>query len=310
MGVVMDQVKGTYKVTDLVLEHNHILQLPQTSHLMVSQRKISELQGFEIETDDDAGIRPKAAHVLASLQVYTLRDHKNYLRGKRQREMAYGQAGSMLMYFQNKIADNPSFQYALQMDSEEQIANIFWVDAKMLTEYAYFGDVVSFDTTFGTNKESRPFGVFVGFNQFRETVVFSVVLLYDETFESFKWLFETFIKAHNGKQPKTIYTDQDAAMGKAVKEVFLESWHGLYTFHIMQNAVKHLAEPDDEESNASPKDVDEDNEKEPNILSDFSACMFEYEDEKTFEAAFSIMRTKTSKQSWLDSIYKFKEKWA
>jgi zinc finger SWIM domain-containing protein 3 len=196
------------------------------------------------------------------------------------------------------------------MDSEEQIANIFWVDAKMLTEYAYFGDVVSFDTTFGTNKESRPFGVFVGFNQFRETVVFSAVLLYDETFESFKWLFETFIKAHNGKQPKTIYTDQDAAMGKAVKEVFLESWHDLYTFHIMQNAVKHLAEPDDEESNASPKDVDEDNEKEPNILSDFSACMFEYEDEETFEAAFSIIRTKTSKQSWLDSIYKFKEKWA
>jgi len=42
-------------------------------------------------------------------------------------------------------------------------------------------------------------------------------------------------------------------MGKAVKEVFLEAWHGLCTFHIMQNAVKHLAEPDDEESSASPK---------------------------------------------------------
>jgi hypothetical protein len=50
------------------------------------------------------------------------------------------------------------------MDIEEQIANIFWVDAKMLTDYVYFGDVVSFDTTFGINKESRPFGVFVGFN--------------------------------------------------------------------------------------------------------------------------------------------------
>jgi hypothetical protein len=214
MGVVLDQ-EEKYKVVDLVLEHNHILQLLEMSHLMVSQRKISELQGFEIETADDAGIGHKAAHELASIQVggsiilsYTLRDHKNYLRGKRQREMAYGQAGSMLMYFQNKIADNPSFQYALQMDSEEQIANIFWVDAKMITDFAHFGDVISFDTTFGTNKESRPFGVFVGFNQFRETVVFGAVLMYDETFESFKWLFETFLKAHNDKQPKTIYTDQ------------------------------------------------------------------------------------------------------
>jgi hypothetical protein len=33
--------------------------------------------------------------------------------------------------------------------------------------------------------------------------------MYDETFES-----QTFLKAHNDKQPKTIYTDQDTTMGK------------------------------------------------------------------------------------------------
>jgi zinc finger SWIM domain-containing protein 3 len=317
MGVILDREEGNYKVADLVLEHNHILQLLEISHLMVSQRKILELQGFEIEIADDAGIGPKAAHELASIQVggslnlsYTLRDHKNDLRGKRQREMAYGQAGSMLMYFQDKIAENPSFQYALQMDREEQIANIFWVDAKILTNYAYFGDVVNFDITFGTNKESRPFGVFVGSNQFRETMVFGAVLMYDEIFESFKWLFETFLKAHNGKQPKTIYTDQNSAIGKAVKEVFLEAWHVLCTFHIMQNAVKHLDEVDDEESSTSPKQTAEDNEKEPSILADFSACMFEYEDEETFEQVFNTIKAKASKQSWLDSMYKVKEKWS
>jgi zinc finger SWIM domain-containing protein 3 len=112
------------------------------------------------------------------------------------------------------------------MNREEQIANIFWVDAKMLSHYAYFGDVVNFDTTFGTNKESMPFGVSVGFNHFREGVVFSVVLMYDEAFQSFKWLSKTFLRAHNSKQPKTIYTDQDCAMGKAIKNVFLEAWHG------------------------------------------------------------------------------------
>ena len=227
--LVLDREKGNYKVADLILKHNHVLQLPQTSHLMVSQRKISNLQGFEIETVDDAGIRPKLAHELATIQVggslnlsYTLRDHKNYLRGKRQREMAYGQAGSMLKYFQDKIAEIPSFQYALQMDCEEQIANIFWVDGKMIMDYAHFGDVVSFDT-FGTNNGSRPFGVFVGFNHFRETVIFGAALMYDETFESFKWLFEAFLKAHSGQKPKTIYTDQDFAMEKSVVEVFLEA---------------------------------------------------------------------------------------
>lgn len=32
------------------------------------------------------------------------------------------------------------------------------------------------------------------------------------------------------------------AMGKAIPNVFTESYHGLCTFHIMQNAVKHLSQ--------------------------------------------------------------------
>ena len=87
----------------------------------------------------------------------------------------------MLKFFRDKIAENPSFQYHLQFDCEEHIANIFWVDAKMLLDYAHFSDVVTFDTTFGTNKEYRPFGIFLGLNQFRETIIFGAALMFDET---------------------------------------------------------------------------------------------------------------------------------
>jgi hypothetical protein len=179
MGITVDREVGDYEIYDLVLEHNHDLQLPTPYPLMPSHRKISALQDFEIETVDDSEIGPKAAHELAIRQVggpmnlgYTHHDHKNYLHTKRQREMMYGEAGSMLKYFQDRIADNPSFQYALQWDREEQITNILWADAKMIIDYAYFGDVVTFDTTFGTNNDYRPFGVFVGFNHFRETIIF------------------------------------------------------------------------------------------------------------------------------------------
>jgi zinc finger SWIM domain-containing protein 3 len=58
---------------------------------MASQRKILELRAFEIETTDDSGLRPKAAHELAIHQVggpfnlsYTCRDRKKYLQIKRQ----------------------------------------------------------------------------------------------------------------------------------------------------------------------------------------------------------------------------------
>jgi zinc finger SWIM domain-containing protein 3 len=57
--------------------------------MMALQRKISELQAFEIETANDSGIRPKAAHELASRQVggplnlsYTCCNRKNYLQSK------------------------------------------------------------------------------------------------------------------------------------------------------------------------------------------------------------------------------------
>jgi hypothetical protein len=60
--------------------------------------------------------------------------------------LAFGQAESMLKYFHDKISENPSFQYALQVDCEEHITNIFWVDAKMILDYAHFDDVVTFDS--------------------------------------------------------------------------------------------------------------------------------------------------------------------
>jgi zinc finger SWIM domain-containing protein 3 len=66
MGLTLDRVTGEYEALDLILEHNHVLHLPHTFHLMTSHRKISEVQAFEIETADDSEIRPKAAHRLAS----------------------------------------------------------------------------------------------------------------------------------------------------------------------------------------------------------------------------------------------------
>lgn len=199
----------------------------------------------------------------------------------------YGEASSMLKYFQDKVTENPSFHYAVQLDCEDQITNIFWADAKMIVDYAHFGDVITFDTTFGTNKEYRPFGVFTGFNNFRETVIFGAALLYDETFESFKWLFDTFLATHNQKQPRTIYTDQDIAMGKAIEHVFTEAWHGICTFHIMQNATKHL--PSNRNS-------------ETNLLTEFSSCMYDHGDKVKFEEAFDAMRKKVQKQTLIAYI--------
>ena len=66
------------------------------------------------------------------------------------------------------------------MDNIEQITNIFWADA---IDYDNFDDVLTFDTTYGTNKELWPLEVFTSFNHHRGLTIFGVSLLYDETAE-------------------------------------------------------------------------------------------------------------------------------
>ena len=107
------------------------------------------------------------------------------------------------------------------------ITNIFWVDDRSISDYNLFGNVVCFDTTYKTNEYDRPFAPFVGVNHHKQTVVFGAALLYDETTESFKWRFETFLGEMSGKQPKTILTDQSAAMANAIVKVFPETKHRL-----------------------------------------------------------------------------------
>ncbi|XP_024627860.1 protein FAR1-RELATED SEQUENCE 5 [Medicago truncatula] len=183
------------------------------------------------------------------------------------------------------------------MDVEEQITNIFWADAQMINDYGYFGDVITFDTTYKTNKGYRPLGVFVGLNNHRQTVIFGAALLYDETIPSFKWLFQTFLKAMGGKKPKTMMTDQDVAMAKAISLVMPETFHGLCTWHIRQNALRH---------------VNHLYQKSSRFGLDFEACIDLHEDEGEFLNAWNSLLVEHNilEGSWLHTIFQLKEKWA
>ena len=139
--------------------------------------------------------------------------------------MEHGEAISLGRYFNRQLNENRSYYFATQLDCEELITNIFWADARMIIDYSHFSDVIMFDTTYSTNRDARPLGVFLGLNHHRETVVFGGALLYDETIESFVWLFETFLEAMFEKKPITIFTDQDAAMSIVIKVVMPKTYH-------------------------------------------------------------------------------------
>ena len=112
--------------------------------------------------------------------------------------------------------------------------------------------------------------VFVGFNHHKEVAVFGAALKYDETADSCQWLFEAFLEAHRQKNLITIFTDEDAAMAKALKVAVPVTPHSLCVFHIMQNGIKHLGNTFKESGG---------------LFKHFRECMFEYEDTTEFEEA-------------------------
>ncbi|XP_045089413.1 protein FAR1-RELATED SEQUENCE 5-like isoform X2 [Aegilops tauschii subsp. strangulata] len=295
---------GKYVVSSFEDAHNHELVTPSKAHLLRSQRKITEGQKAQIDILNDSGIRPKSGHEVMSRQAggrqclsFGQKDYKNYLRSKRMQSIQEGDTGAILQYLQDKLMENPSFFYAIQVDEDEMITNIFWADARSILDYHYFGDVVCFDTTFKTNSYGRPFAPFVGVNHHKQTVVFGATLLYDETSETFEWLFETFKRAMSGKEPNTILTDQCAAIISAIGKVFTNSIHRLCVWHMYQNAAKHLSHVF---------------QGSKTFKKDFGKCVYDFEEVDEFLAGWNDMLVKYNLKDneWLHRLFQNKEKWA
>ncbi|KAJ3703007.1 hypothetical protein LUZ61_006712 [Rhynchospora tenuis] len=292
----LDRGTNKYKVAEFVKEHNHPLQPPEACYLLASERKVSEIACFDIQVAASFGIKPKDAYGLHSMQHggirglgYTYVDHKNCLRDQRKQAMQHGATITMMKYFANRSMEDLSFKHFEDIFDEGEISNVVWMDAMMIEYYARFGDVVVFDTTFGTNNEKWALGTFVGFNHLKEIVVFGAGLMCNHKKESFQWVFIKFLEAHGGKKPITIFTDQEAAIGSALEIIMPDMRHGLCTWHINQNRLRHLKMKKDDES----KEVTS-----------------KYEEEKEFDDAFSFLMGKVNGEGkdWLEFIYKSKEK--
>ncbi|KAI4356207.1 hypothetical protein L6164_000247 [Bauhinia variegata] len=130
--IALSLKNGKFVIHEFVEAHNHLLQLLETTHMLASHRKISKAQAYEIEMAKNSGLVQNDSFQLMSTYArgranlgYTRLDAKNYLQAKRQHSMVYGEAGSLLEYFQHQLLENPSFYHAYQMDLEEKMTNLF-----------------------------------------------------------------------------------------------------------------------------------------------------------------------------------------
>ncbi|KAJ4757333.1 FAR1-related sequence 1 [Rhynchospora pubera] len=141
-----------------------------------------------------------------------------------------------LLHFQKKKEVDSKFFYAVDADEDGFVKHIFWVDGRSRRAYLEFGDVVTFDTTYNTNKYCMPLAPFIGVNHHRQSIFFGMALLRAESTTNFCWLFETWLKAMYGKHPKSIITDQDGAMKKAINIIFPNTVHRCCPWYVMRKA--------------------------------------------------------------------------
>ncbi|PKA50151.1 Protein FAR1-like sequence 5 [Apostasia shenzhenica] len=271
---------GRYCVSEFVSEHNHELAAPLDIQMFKSQKFLTKLQS-------GSSCRTKLIPA----------DYKNYLRSKHMKKMQLGDAGIMVEYLQKMKGENSSFFYAIQVDEDDQLTNCFWADINSMMNYQHFGDVVCFDTTYKDADHERPFVQFIGVNHHKQTIIFGTAVLYDDSVESLKWLFDTFNTAMSGKQPMTVLTGECSAIGDAIAAVWPGTVHRYCVWHIYLSALKILSE------------VVQSTEA---FSQDFSQCIFQFEEEEDFLTAWACMLEKygLKDNDWMAKLYEERKKWA
>ncbi|XP_027077880.1 protein FAR1-RELATED SEQUENCE 5-like isoform X1 [Coffea arabica] len=247
MLVVKIQDSGSWVVSSFVKGHNHELVPPDKVHCLRSHRHVSGAAKSLIDTLQGAGIGPSGI-MSALIKEYggisnvgfTERDCRNYMRSSKQRTLG-GDTQVLLDYFKLKHLENPAFFYAVQGDEDQCMSNIFWADPKALCNYTYFGDTVTFDSTYRSNRYRLPFAPFTGVNHHGQPVLFGCALLINESEASFVWLFKTWLAAMSGKLPISITTHHDRVIRSAVTQVFPEVRHRFCKWHIFKECQEKLS---------------------------------------------------------------------
>ncbi|KAJ0963224.1 hypothetical protein J5N97_028346 [Dioscorea zingiberensis] len=271
---------GRYRITEFVPGHNHQLANPLTSHSLRSHRPKSRGKFPELDTEEDPKmtLRPAQGHLFTSTVVK-------------------GDVGAVLEYLQKMQVENPSFFYAVKVDENDSMTGLFWADAKSMTDYMYFGDVVCFDTTYKMANYGRPLMLFLGVNHHKQLVIFGSALLYEESMELFVWLFEAFKTAMRGTQPKTFLIDRSEEISGALAEVWPGTAQRLCVWHLFQNATIQLSRVF---------------EGSKTFASEFSQCVFDCEDDEEFVSAWESLIEKydLKDNGWLAKQFEERERWA
>ncbi|XVE94278.1 hypothetical protein REPUB_Repub01dG0267700 [Reevesia pubescens] len=237
---------GRWIVCSFIKEHNHDISLDQ-AYYSTGHRNLG-LGNSNIHTLLAIPGRTKKMHVSMSRQSGGHKKLQNYkggdtnnLRSCQILGLDEGYVKVLLDHFLCMQDENPNFFYTIDLNEEQRLRNVFWVDAKGRVDYGYFDDVVFFDTTYIKNEYKLPFVPFIGVNHHFQFLLLGCALVADDTKLTYVWLMRAWLRAMGGHAPKVILTDHDKALKEAVVEVFPDSRHCFCLWHIVSKIPEKLS---------------------------------------------------------------------
>ncbi|XP_063946119.1 protein FAR1-RELATED SEQUENCE 5-like [Daucus carota subsp. sativus] len=219
---------NSYAVFNFVEEHNHPLVEESCRQFLKVNREMT--MGLRSIVFDAAKVNIGCSKSFSlAKEMYggysnvgaTLRDFRNFNRDLK--EYVGEKDGQMIIdKFKVMQETSSSFYYAYDVDSAGHLTKLFWADPVGRKNFEIFGDAVSFDATFDTNKYNMVFAPFTGVDKHDRCVTFAACLLSHESVSDYSWAFEQLVKAM-GRNPVIIITDQCPAVKVAVPAVFSDA---------------------------------------------------------------------------------------
>ncbi|XP_042969004.1 protein FAR1-RELATED SEQUENCE 5-like [Carya illinoinensis] len=184
----------------------------------------------------------------------------------------------------------------MDLDNEGRLKNVLWVDSCSRATYQYFGDVVTFDTTYLTNRYGMLFAPFVGVNHHGKSILLGAGLISSQDTETFTWLFQIWLQCMDGIAPKSIITNQDRAMKNAIAIVFPETRHTFCLWHILKKVPEKLG------SYATYKS---------GLKTQLMKCVYDTQTIEEFGKCWAefISTYELQENGWLESLYAEREHW-
>ncbi|RVX02774.1 Protein FAR-RED impaired response 1 [Vitis vinifera] len=292
---------GRWIIRSFIKEHNHEI-FPDQAYYFRGHRNIN-LGNTNVDALHAIRARTKKMYVTMSRQAGGYKKVENQ-KGSTINQFDSGQhlaleegdAQVMLDHFMYMQDENPNFFYAIDLNEDQRLRNVFWVDARGRLDYGNFSDVVFFDTTYIKNEYKLPFAPFIGVNHHFQFVLLGCALIADETKSTLVWLMRSWLRAMGGQAPRVILTDQDKALKEAIAEVFPESRHCFCLWHILSKIPEKLS------------CVVRQHET---FMSKFNKCVFKSWTDEQFEKRWRKMvdRFDLRNDIWFQSLYEDREQW-